>query len=1584
MTPQQQRWFDALTKDRTENANTLEKPSMRGVQRSVVDKYSDQAHFVYELLQNADDVGATAASFVLKHDGLAFTHNGDTRFSISDPATEEVDSDTGALGHVNAITSIANSNKTAASIGKFGVGFKAVFQYTKTPHVYDPDFRFRVERFIVPQALAADFPGRQDQETVFWFPFDHNKKPPAECRSEIAEKLTSLIFPTLFLSKLETLAWEMDGNTGGYSKHVIRTVQHHDLTGRLIAMTSTIGRDTRTQRTWLFSRDTDQGLPYCVGYALDDGALKPVSHSAFCFFPTKETTQLNFIVHAPFLLTDSREGIKAGEKHNQTMVEHLALLAADSLPILRDEKLIDDGILDIIPYDEHLLGDTSDKSRISFHPFYVAIKDKLKADTLLPAANGACSDRGRSYWASDTELVDLFSDEQIAHLTGTPNARWVFRSLGKKEVLSAKKHSLADYIDGGDARSRNRRESNLIVSSLDPESVLKRITAGFIRAQPEEWLHRLYAYLSERESYQKCVTDRPIFLDQGSNAVPAFDLSGQLVLFLPDDDLDGYTTVKKELLSNKRTRDFVEKFGIKKPSLRDEIYNTILPQYGRDNEIDTDLDTTPHFMKFFRYFKECKNEDVDGFIALISGKAFLESTSADDATVYRCRACDLYVPTDDLTAWFEPKPDTRFVLLDKYRTAVGEKDWRRLGEFLMRLGVEGTPRILMPERQMEWAECHRRGWPTSGRNHIFKDRAIDGCQQLIQDITRTRSLLLWRMVQSKTHLLNGVHSWFYYTENTRSHPSTEADRLREGRWLLNKSGEIVSAQEVTVQSLSDSYDTTGAESFMKFLGIRDESLDTAQLSDEQKRKIKLAEDIERSGLSDDEIVAAITEAAKRKREEERPPSGGDSVAGPVSDPGERPVFGGIRARMDARKEKPVDRHNQDAALPAELGGDADEFRPRAVDHSGKIDRAKDRLANEIERLEREQELSEKAGSLPKYSYGWFLALLELECMASADRNADGKTLSIRFGKIERDRTSARTIVLKEPSRFIPQVIEEFSGIRLDLEFRDGTLGQLHIESFAAREFSLEGKMASADELKGIDLSMAVEARIDVQNPSFLLESLLERFRSLRFDETHDMKAHLPESIEFVFGPPGTGKTTHLAERVLLPLMNGTESKRVLVLAPTNKAADVLVARILDGTGTDRSYRDWLVRFGTSSNERIEQAGVWRDRSYNIHGLSRSVVVTTVARFAYDGFSVDKGKLYEIDWDLIVVDEASMVPIASIIYPLYEKAPERFIIAGDPFQIEPIVAVEQWKDENVYTLTGLSQPGSFRSPVTEPHKFNVIHLKTQFRSIPDIGEVFSRFTYDGMLSHHRGTETQRVLRVNGFDVKPLNLITFPVSRYESIYRPKRLESGTPYQTYSALFSFEFMRHLARQLAANDTGGPPFRIGIIAPYRAQANIIDKLVDSWDDKPNAVSVQVGTIHGFQGDECDAIIAVFNPPPNISASPQMFLNRQNILNVAISRARDYLFIVMPDEQTEHVANLRKVSRIAGLIKERTGAYSEATANQMEQLIFGSRTYLEDNTFSTGHQMVNVYKQAERHYEVRSDESAVDVQIAVAAAANG
>jgi hypothetical protein len=174
MTEQHQIWFDKLAKDREESATMLEKPSMRGIKNSVVEKYSDQAHFIYELLQNANDAKATKSSFQLTSDGLYFKHNGKIFFSVSNPDTEDQDKENNTLGHINSITAIANSNKTESSIGKFGVGFKAVFQYTETPHIYDPNFQFKIDRFIIPIKLENDFSDRQTAETVFYFPF--NKK----------------------------------------------------------------------------------------------------------------------------------------------------------------------------------------------------------------------------------------------------------------------------------------------------------------------------------------------------------------------------------------------------------------------------------------------------------------------------------------------------------------------------------------------------------------------------------------------------------------------------------------------------------------------------------------------------------------------------------------------------------------------------------------------------------------------------------------------------------------------------------------------------------------------------------------------------------------------------------------------------------------------------------------------------------------------------------------------------------------------------------------------------------------------------------------------------------------------------------------------------------------------------------------------------------------------------------------------------------------------------------------------------------------------------------------------------------------
>ncbi len=95
ITEQEQKYFEELVQLRKRLASAFEDPAAKGItDRYHEDNYSDQAHFIYELLQNADDT---------KH------------FTISNPHTHEEDKASGHLGDINAITAYASSNKKEAT-----------------------------------------------------------------------------------------------------------------------------------------------------------------------------------------------------------------------------------------------------------------------------------------------------------------------------------------------------------------------------------------------------------------------------------------------------------------------------------------------------------------------------------------------------------------------------------------------------------------------------------------------------------------------------------------------------------------------------------------------------------------------------------------------------------------------------------------------------------------------------------------------------------------------------------------------------------------------------------------------------------------------------------------------------------------------------------------------------------------------------------------------------------------------------------------------------------------------------------------------------------------------------------------------------------------------------------------------------------------------------------------------------------------------------------------------------------------------------------------------------------------------------
>lgn len=715
-----QRAFDALSKDRASSAQTLAKPSMRGVKTSVVEKYSDQAHFVYELLQNADDAFAENARFVLERKRLIFVHDGTRRFSVSDPQTEEQDAESGALGDINAITSIANSNKTEGmnKIGKFGVGFKAVFQYTETPLIYDSAFRFKIESFIVPVALEKDFAGRRENETAFIFPFNHPKRKSEEAFSDIAGRLKELKFPLLFLSCLKRIEFEIRGDKtvfGSYEKEIRKTFGFEGTKAQLILLTQSLkdqprkavirikrkgktakvlrsekaekageasktvatdaGAQIKRNRLWLFSRaDKDTGT-YSAGFFVgEDGSLCAMQECAFCFFPTKVDTALSFIIHAPFLLTDSREGIRSGESHNKNMISLLADLAADSFVYLREigktqgKPLIDDGVTSILPFD----GTVFDaESKQIFKPFYDKIKAKFQTEKLLPSRGGYVK-KENAYWAAVIRLAELFSDEQIACLFGNPNAHWVFVSFGRDENVRTKK-VLASYID------------ELACAFVNEEAILKTLTTEFIERQSVDWLHNFYKWLSETDNRTKQAQSKAIFLNQDKKAVASCDGNGERVLFLPSENSTGFQTVYLSLVENKETLAFFEKLGMRKPALKDCVYKVLLPKYGElENLADGD------FKQLFKYYRECPNKETGEYIGAIKKKRFRFRCRIASGSGWFAAENTFYMPTEELVDWFAETAGIIFIDFDEYKELVGtanEEDAKHLHEFFVKLGA---------------------------------------------------------------------------------------------------------------------------------------------------------------------------------------------------------------------------------------------------------------------------------------------------------------------------------------------------------------------------------------------------------------------------------------------------------------------------------------------------------------------------------------------------------------------------------------------------------------------------------------------------------------------------------------------------------------------------------------------------------------------------------------------------------------------------------------------------------------------------------------------------------------------------------
>ena len=1561
MTEEQEKWFDKLYQKRHNTATTLmDDFAISNMWNSVIEKYSDQAHFIYELLQNANDSKATKSSFQLTKNGLYFKHNGTKNFWVSNPDNEKLDQQNNKLGDINAITAVAQSNKKDHStIGKFGVGFKAVFQYTETPHIYDPNFQFKISKFIVPIKLDNDLTDRQKNETVFYFPFDKQetdengnlKMPKERAYSDILDKLKKLVFPTLFLSDLQEVKWQAENNeVGEYTKKGTKQKQTEDIIYERVELNQQVGLKQTKENLFLFTRITEEhNLNYSVGYFLDEkGKLIPKQYSAFCFFPTKETTNLNFILHAPFLLTDSREGIHRSKEHNTKMVELLAQLSADSLLILKDLKVFSDDIVEIIPYKNIDYGNDG-----FFDDFYFKIKEKLQTEEILPAKNETFANRRNAYWADSPDLANLFSSEQLAELVKNQNAKWVFVTIGR-----TKDKEITDYIDGGSERSWDRKEPNLIKSNMDFENkIADLITSNFIKTQSNEWLHRFYEYLSERKSYQDKFKTKPIFKDSQGNAVAAFDkIGGELhgILFLPLDETNStYKTIDPELLKNKKTKEFIENFGIKKPSLKDEIYNNILPLYEKDGEIDTET----HFKKFFTYWKNAGRPEE--FISLLEDKEFVSYKTNEDETTYRGIANEIYYPTSELVKYFESKPDTKFVdLADYYSFITEEKEQQLLKEFLLKLGVSLLPRIF--EKEITDASIKARlnlRQSTYGYNdrNTTTDRIIDGCNEITKNIDIEKSIILWRYLKklSSYEYSQGSHKYFYYSQQYQSFESNALTLLKNRKWLLANSGQFVAPREICINELSDGYESNSE--LERLLGFK-----PAVVLTETER---IASKFESEEEAEEARKALEEKREKEKRKAERKAPGTNT---PVDS---EDLEGAIESleNLSESVSKPKNEKEKTNTLP--------EF-----DEDEELAKGIEELKKQLEIKKSRVDLAESINNSIKYSYDWFIAYLQL-LTTYGEKQDTQKQKSISFQEIKPYKADNKYFLLCGASSYISPEIENADDFKVSLVFGNGNRENITVEGVSKKGQDL--LIYCREPLSGNTLSRfsnIFKVEINFTPVIDLLDRLYKAFTNDNYiDEWETIQEAIP-SLNFIYGPPGTGKTTTLCKNINDILAENPNTK-FLVLTPTNKAADVVCKKL-----QDINPNIYAVRLSRPTDPELEESGIYVDTLDNKSLHNINVVTSTIHRLPYFEINGEKdGENFEYklfkhrNFDYVILDEASMTGLHYItfaIMALFKTNPNtNFIVAGDPKQIPPVIEIDEkelenfdFQDENIYKMMNLE---SFNPEEQIIREIDTIqNLDTQYRSIAQIGQLFSELSYSSLLKHDRETNRKESKQLpEKFKKLISSNVTFvdiPLNQDNSIFKVNKLFYSS-YHTYCAILVSEIIRYFD-EINENEQ----WTIGLIAPYKAQAILLNKLITSYGISEN-VKVFSDTVHGFQGDECDIVFFVCNPNNYFySGHEKALLSKEYIYNVAISRAKDYLIVLHPYTAISNPF----INKIGHSYKNNFGNTKILNAKDIEKALFNDENYIENNSYVSGHDNVNVFGLSEMKYFIKANDTAIDIQL--------
>jgi len=438
------------------------------------------------------------------------------------------------------------------------------------------------------------------------------------------------------------------------------------------------------------------------------------------------------------------------------------------------------------------------------------------------------------------------------------------------------------------------------------------------------------------------------------------------------------------------------------------------------------------------------------------------------------------------------------------------------------------------------------------------------------------------------------------------------------------------------------------------------------------------------------------------------------------------------------------------------------------------------------------------------------------------------------------------------------------------------------------------------------------------------------------------RSSFSERLSLLWGPPGTGKTTVLAGVILgwiehawqvdHPITVGVGASNYNAIDNVlREVADLLQRRqanLGDPPGNVRIARIRSASAKPPLDDRIEDiarttpaagalADVMRDQPECV------VVGGTWQQFGRIAEAVSGNGSPVANWfDLLVIDEASQVPVASAAaYFLLLRENGHVVLAGDHKQLGPIYGFEM-RD---------SAQGLFDcvfSYMQETHDKDPIALDRNYRTNIEISgwpkERFYSEGYEAFFPERRLDITLPAATGNAPSIWP---DTLPwTDHFLQILDPDIpvvvISYGVHTSTLSNPFEAQMVAALAllyRRILSGEGDGPGDQefwsehLGIVTPHRAQMSTIRNLLVDAAGMPMDPPPFVDTVDRFQGQERDLMIASYVVADrDFVAAEEAFILNPRRFNVTLTRARSKFVMFVSDAILQHLPADADVARDA------------------------------------------------------------------------